>query len=271
MPLTDLVRYFNAADQAGGSMLCLEAGRAVACHRGWRFGSLFAPIVDLRTERIVGHQASLQAWGADGCAVSAVDAYSGCETAGAVVHFDRLCRTLHALNFLAQQRHAGGYLLVPVHARHVAAVPSQHGLVYEAILKRCGLAPDDIVLELDAADPQRLLDLVPGLENYQRRGYRLAFSGLADAAALGALAALSPAFVKFSGELSPAWVAEAQAAEVKLQLDGVASGAAYVAARAAGLDLASGALFGEPQPECHATHASAGVAYNISSPIGVCA
>ena len=69
-----------------------------------------------------------------------------------MVHFDRLCRTLHALNFLAQQRSTGGFLQVPVHPRH-RAVPNQHSLVYEAaILKRCGLAPEDIVLELDRAD-----------------------------------------------------------------------------------------------------------------------
>jgi hypothetical protein len=66
-----------------------------------------------------------------------------CESAGSVMHFDRLCRTLHALNFLAQRQHAGGYLQLAVHPRHLLAVPSQHGLVYEAILKRCGLAPED--------------------------------------------------------------------------------------------------------------------------------
>ena len=45
MPLTDLVRYFNAADNAEDSMLYLDGERAAAWHRGLRLGSLFQPIV----------------------------------------------------------------------------------------------------------------------------------------------------------------------------------------------------------------------------------
>ena len=140
MPLTDLVRYFNAADSAEDSMLYLDGERAAAWHKGLRLGSLFQPIVDLRQERVVGHQATLSARREDGSPVSSEEAYALCETAESVIHFDRLSRTLHALNFLAQQRHAGGYLQLAVHPRHLQAVQSQHGLVYEAILKRCGLA-----------------------------------------------------------------------------------------------------------------------------------
>ena len=267
MPITDLVRYFNAADQAGGSLLRLESGRAAARHHDLRLTSLFAPIVDVRSERIVGHQASLQVWRADGSPAFTVDAFSGCETNAAVVHLDRLCRTLHALNFLSQHGQTGGYLQVRVNARHVAAVPNQHGLVYEAILKRCGLAPEDIVLELAANDAASLLQLAPALESYQRRGYRLAFADVADAAALQQLLPLGPACIKFSHDAPAALIEQAHAAGVASQCDGIDSGAAYLAARARDLDLASGSLFGEPQPDCHATHSPATVAYNVSSPL----
>jgi hypothetical protein len=48
MPLTDLIRYFNAADTSGDSTLYLDGKRAEAWHGGLHLGSLFQPIVDLR-------------------------------------------------------------------------------------------------------------------------------------------------------------------------------------------------------------------------------
>ncbi len=77
MPITDLVRYFNAADQAGGSLLRLESGRAAARHHDLRLTSWVAPIVVVRGERSVGRQASLQVWRADGSPAFTVDAFPG--------------------------------------------------------------------------------------------------------------------------------------------------------------------------------------------------
>src|SRR5574343_1702237 len=190
MPLTDLVRYFNLADTTGESTLYLDGKRAAAWHRGLHLGSLFQPIIDLRQERVVGHQAMLVARRQDGVAVSAEAAYATCETPEAVVHFDRLCRTLHALNFLAQRRHAGGYLQMAVHPRHLQAIPNQHGLVYEAILKRCGLAPQDIVLQIDGLSLQNSPSLGEALASYRLRGYRLALAAPDSTSATGA-----PSFV----------------------------------------------------------------------------
>ena len=85
MPLTDLIRYFNAADSAEDSMLYLDGERAAAWHKGLRLGSLFQPIVDLRLERVVGHQATLDARREDGSPVSSEAVYAWCETAEAVV------------------------------------------------------------------------------------------------------------------------------------------------------------------------------------------
>jgi len=189
MPLTDLVRYFNLADAAGESTLYLEGERAAAWHMGLRLGSLFQPIVDLQRERVVGHRASLSARREDGMPVSCEAAYALCETAEAVIHFDRLCRTLHALNLLAQRRHVGGYLQLAVHPRHLRAVQNQHGLVYEAILKRCGLGPTDIVLEIDTGQGSLDARLGEAVNSYRQRGYRLALSVPPEDAAPAALLA----------------------------------------------------------------------------------
>ena len=267
MPLTDLIRYFNTADSNSGSMLYPEGERAAAWCNGLRLGSLFQPIVHLREECIVGHQATLSAVRDDGQPIGSDEAYALCADAAAVVHFDRLCRTLHALNFLAQRRHAGGYLQVSVHPRHILAVPSQHGLVYEAILKRCGLGPEDIVFAIDLPSP--VADgYTTALENFRRRGYRLALRAAMADDGVAALLAWQPEIVRLP-DGSAESAALARAAGIASEVSGIENGHDLNEARAAGIDLASGSLFGSPQPDCRPTHSKRGVAYNSLSPTGV--
>ncbi|HQU80234.1 MAG TPA: EAL domain-containing protein [Azonexus sp.] len=268
MPLNDLIRYFNTADSAGDSMLYPEGERAAAWHQGLRLGSLFQPIVDLRQERIVGHQATLAARREDGAPVSGEAAYALCESAEAVVHFDRLCRTLHALNFLAQRRYAGGYLQLPIHPRHLLAVQSQHGLVYEAILKRCGLAPEDIALDIDASRLGGNPHLAAALGNYRRRGYRLALREPAVAGDLAALVELKPEVIRLAAP-APELLQAARCASIAAELAGIDTGHDLEQARAAGVELGLGKLFGEAAADCRATHSERRVAYNSASPSGV--
>lgn len=263
MPLTDLIRYFNTADQSGDTTLYLENGRAAAWHRGLRLGSLFRPIVDLRQEIIVGHQAELIASQADQRAVSVADAYAACETPEAIVHFDRLCRTLHALNFLAQQRQTGGYLQMTVHPRHLQAVTNQHGLVYEAILKRCGLAPQDIVLRLDT---ERLSGhaawLADALGNYRQRGYRLALTSFDPGIRF------TPDILQVSKDDALGGTSSARAEGTLIELPGIDDGLTYERALAADVNLGQGNLFGHLQADCRPTHDQHRVAYNSASSFG---
>lgn len=268
MPLTDLIRYFNTADSAGDSMLYPEGERAAAWHRGLRLGSLVQPIVDLRQGGIVGHRATLAARREDGTPVASEDAYALCDNAEAVVHFDRLCRTLHALNFLAQRRYAGGYLQLPIHPRHLLAVHSQHGLVYEAILKRCGLAPEDILLDIDASRLGNNPHLATALGNYRRRGYRLALREPGPGGGAAALVALQPEVVSLAAPVDECLQA-ARVAGVAVELAGIDTAQHLEQARAAGIQFGRGKLFGEAAADCRATHGECRLAYNSSSPSGV--
>ncbi|MDD2663256.1 MAG: EAL domain-containing protein [Dechloromonas sp.] len=254
MPLTDLVRYFNAADHAGEGTLYLDGGEARAWYAGLGLASLFEPVVDLPRERILGHRAALSARGDDGMPIGPESIYAACPTPAAIVQFDRLCRTLHALNFLAQRRHAGGYLQLAVHPRHLMAVPSQHGLVYEAILKRCGLAPEDIVLEIEVPAGGLSAGLRQAIDNYRLRGYRLALawpdSPEGDPAALE----LQPDIIRLPHDADRALLAAARERGILIERDGIASGLALAAARSAGIDLGRGSLFGAAQTLCRPTH-----------------
>lgn len=245
MPVEDLIRYFNLADQSGE--------RVEAWSAGFRLASLFQPIVALASGRIVGHQALLAARRDDGAPASSEQIYAVCESRQSVVHLDRLCRTLHALNFLAQRRHAGGYLQLAVHPRHLQAVPNQHGLVYEAILKRCGLAPADIVLELapgnDATDPH----FAHALAAYRQRGYRLAVQLPSDAPLADELLALQPDILRLAGR-RPDVVRMARQAGIAVEQTDIDDETAVEGARADGIDLAQGSLFGAPATNCRPTH-----------------
>ena len=252
MPLTDLIRYFNQSDLAGESTLYAEGERIAAWHQGMRLRSLFQPIVALENQRIVGHQAFLAATLDDGSRLPAEAAYERHAEDEALVHFDRLCRTLHALNFLAQRRQTGGYLQLSIHPRHLLAVRSKHGLVFEAILRRCGLAPEDIVLELanDALthDPRWLA----ALGSYRDRGYRIALTGASESNSI------------FVPDIIKAPLSELLAAQhpVQLHASNLQTLLDLQQAQTGKIALAQGPLFGLPQPDCLATHSSAGVAYN---------
>lgn len=268
MPLGELIRYFNAAVSDGDSTLYDQGGYIAAWHDGLHLGSLFEPIVDLRNERIVGHQASLAARHDDGRTVSEEDAYARSATPATIVPFDRLVRTLHTLNFLAQSRHAGGFLLLPVHARHLRAVNSQHGLVFEAILKRCGLAPEDIVLELDHCQLAGCAHLAAALDSYRQRGYRLALCGIERPFAAMQALQLAPDIIRLPDGATDESVALLRQGRATLLQSGIASRRQYESARNATVELGQGALFGEPQADCRATHSSNRVAYNSQLSIG---
>ena len=265
MPLTDLIRYFNAADSAEDSMLYADGERAAAWHMGLRLGSLFQPIVDLRQGRVVGHQATLLARYEDGSPVSSEAAYALCESAESLVHFDRLSRTLHALNFLAQQRYAGGYLQLAVHPRHLHAVQSQHGLVYEAILKRCGLAPADIVLDIDTEHIGDHAVFGQALSNYRQRGYRLALGPLSADTDLDGLLALRPNILKLAPGASREIHDFVRQTGIATALIGIETASEHESACAAGIDFGQGSLFGAPQADCQPTHNSQRLAYNSTS------
>lgn len=267
MPVEDLIRYFNAADRAGDSLLYPKGGRVEAWHRGLRLGSRFQPVVDLRRKSVVGHRASLHVEREDGTSLDAETAYAVCETEQSVIHLDRLCRTLHALNFLAQRRGTGGWLQMAVHPRHLLAVPNQHGLVYEAILKRCGLAPEDIVLELDAGNIDRHGRFAHALANYRQRGYRMALD-LTDEANLPAAIELRPDLLRLTrGHLASA----AKAGEVGIvrQAAHIDDGDGLRTSQDCGIELAMGELFGAPAIDCHPTHKVSINSYNPASSLGV--
>lgn len=283
MPLTDLIRTFNRTDglatPAGSPVeaeLVAAGERALARFDGLRLSSVFQPLYDLQRRVVIGHEALLRATAPDGRAVGPEAVFSLPAAGSDIVHLDRLVRTLHALNFLVQRQQAGGYLYLNIHPRHLTTICGSHGLVFEAILKRCGLAPADIVLEVlesEIDDDSHLLDAV---NNYRQRGYVIAIDDFGRRHSnLDRLWRLQPEIVKLDRSLIVAAAEDKRAALVLAKLveiihalsavavaEGIETPRQLAIARDAGADLVQGFFLGRPQPDCVPTHRGADVAYN---------
>lgn len=206
MPLTELLHYFNQEQRrqygphiAPREALRMDGRRVIAEYAGLRLGSRFQPLLPLHPQQPYGHEALLTVHGPAGAlppAAAFVVPTSGDE----IVYLDRLCRTVHALNFLLQPN-SGGLLCLNVHPRHLASVRQDHGLAFERILIQCGLAPEQVMLEIrhhPALDPA---DLTRAVESYRRRGYLIGLDQLQSAPAEALWDAVRPDMAKLAPAL----------------------------------------------------------------------
>lgn len=212
MPLTDFIRYLStqASVSAAGARATMpfvsEDGRVFVHFAGLRLESHFVSIVAAATGDLRGHAAQLTAFGL--ARRTRVDAEAVFVLPGddaEFIYLDRLVRTLHALNYLTfLDRHARGALLLRVHPRHVAAVPGDHGLAFEELLRGCGLLPPQITLEIECPAAGAGAHLCAALANYRARGYGLALRGAGGAIPdLALVRAARPDIVKFDAATLP--------------------------------------------------------------------
>ncbi|MET0377571.1 MAG: EAL domain-containing protein [Spongiibacteraceae bacterium] len=238
-------------------------------YAGLQLGTLFQPIV--RGTTVIAHEALLTIgatpvntaqWRQHGNG----DAAGTPQDAQEIIYFDRLTRTLHTLNFLAQD--ARGDLHLNVDAHHLLAVTANHGHVFEQIIRQCGLHPERIVLEIpehSIRDKDRLHEAIAA---WQSRRYRIAIDGFGQQhAQLARVLALRPDVLKIDGNF---WQKQlgAPASRQKLRetldriaergiaviLNGVDTAAAQESLVLSGIPLAiatQGDRVGIPQPWCH--------------------
>ncbi|MFO1418555.1 MAG: hypothetical protein U1E83_07770 [Methylotetracoccus sp.] len=180
MSIEDLLEYCNWRwQQQHGSAdpPLIRRGRYVEGQFGGvRLASEFAPVRMTESPAvIIGHIAKLRAslsdrWGAD--ALHEVHGRS------AVVDFDRLCRTMHMLNYIGGKSEPDSELFLDVDPRHILSVPNDHGAYFADVIHRCGLNPGQVIMTTAFGVWSRSVEathrLVAGMANYRDRGYRLA-------------------------------------------------------------------------------------------------
>jgi EAL domain-containing protein (putative c-di-GMP-specific phosphodiesterase class I) len=181
-----------------------HSGQFISTFLGIELGSAFQPIYDSEAGELYGHEALLRASLGQSQAVSPEFAFGFAEQSGRLVKFDRICRTLHLLNFRRIFAESG-LLFLNVHPELLLSV-NAHGRVFERILHAHSVPTRRVVIEIRESAIEQSKRLEEAVENYRERGYRIAIDGFGRKhTGLTRLWKLTPDFVK----LDHALIAEA--------------------------------------------------------------
>ena len=191
MPLQQLVQYFNdrfeVEHQSNIRPFILEKGLVSGIFGPIQISSVFESV--RRTddnEKLSGHIAQLSVTPSDNNqhsqqSIEIGDLLTDVITQPAdfqsIISLDRLCRTVHMLNYLTYS-HKGGVLFLDVDPRHILGIKQDHGVYFEEIIIKCGLATQNIVISMAVNSFYALhhAQLLDGLNNYRQRGYQIALN-----------------------------------------------------------------------------------------------
>jgi EAL domain-containing protein (putative c-di-GMP-specific phosphodiesterase class I) len=178
-----------------------ETAQGLVCDfLGISLSSVFQPIADAASNKVLGREALLRAATFDVPVYTANAAFERAEEARSLVQFDRLLRTLHLLNH-ARSFAADELLFLNVHPRLLVRV-NDHGRTFEQILHYYSVPPERVVIEIAenaVADKQRLFDAV---NNFRSVGYQVAIDDfLPGRANLERVLKLEPDIIKLEGSL----------------------------------------------------------------------
>jgi EAL domain-containing protein (putative c-di-GMP-specific phosphodiesterase class I) len=186
----------------GLAISTLPDGTAVGRFLRTDLSSVFQPLIDSGSGACAGHEAFVRAHGEGALDIAPWNLFSLVANDDALVALDRLCRTVHVLNYLRVPQ-APGRLFLNVHGRLLAAVLEDHGRTFRHALDALELEPARIVIETPQAAnlDRKLLALV--LSNYRLNGFAVAANtpGVADLESL--LRMVRPDFVKIDARQVP--------------------------------------------------------------------
>lgn len=191
MPLQQLVNHFNDRFEhehhSSFRPFILENGLVSGLFGPIRIGSIFSPIRHADNhEQLAGHAAQISVSPHDNGLQDTQSAEIGNVLTDAlkqpvdfqsIINLDRLCRTVHMLNYLPYS-HFGGVLFLDVDPRHILGVKQNHGVYFEEIISKCGLATKNVVISMALNNFYALhhTQLLEGLNNYRSRGYQIALN-----------------------------------------------------------------------------------------------
>jgi len=177
MSIEQLVAYFerwNGPREEADSHLRVDRAGAHGKYLGMQLSSAFQPLFIAGNLQTFAHEALLRVVDHQGLALSPAEAFAVPVSPDEVVYFDRLCRIIHALNFI-RQADTQAELFLNVSGRHLLSLGGgAHGETFERLLAMCGLHPERIILEVLEARVDEIDHLNEAVEAYRHRGYRVA-------------------------------------------------------------------------------------------------
>jgi len=183
MPLTYLVEHLNQRLQAlhpdallaGGSHIVYRDQTVLVNINGLSVTPVQSRVFKVKPPALIARESRLLIRNRAGEHLPQPLLYLQAWNSADIIFLDRLLRTLHSLHHVNQA--ADGLpqerLILDVHPRHLAAVPSGHGLVFEGLLQRLGLSPEQIILRLTPPAVADQEGFERAIENFTARGYHL--------------------------------------------------------------------------------------------------
>jgi EAL domain-containing protein (putative c-di-GMP-specific phosphodiesterase class I) len=169
-------------------------------YRGFFLSSVFQPIFTGETEIIIGYEALLRASIGRTMPVEAKFVFRYIDETGGLILFDRICRTLHLLNFLYIST-GQDLLFINIHPALLTRIDT-HGMVFERILHSLSVPTDRVVIEFEESYLEDSFILNRAVRNFRDRGFKIAISDFGrECANIKCLWELSPDFVKLDGAI----------------------------------------------------------------------
>jgi len=172
-----------------------EGEELVSKFIGLQLRSAFQPIYSTALGKPLGYEALLRPSIGPSDPLTPAFAFGFADNQGRLVKFDRVARTLHALNSL-HLPDAQGLLFLNVHPKLLVSV-NAHGQVFERILHAHSVPTHKVVIEIleGAIDTDK--QLTEAISNYRDRGYHIAVDDFGSRHSnLDRLWKLAPDYVK---------------------------------------------------------------------------
>ncbi|MNZ83161.1 putative membrane protein YjcC [compost metagenome] len=265
MALEALQRHFQIEQEKlwGSNAALAETPEGVVGYFArLRLHSHFQPLLNAATLLPQAHEALLRPVDCDTREQLAPSAAFSCaRTPQEAVYLDRLCRVVHAVNFV-RQRPDEQLLFLNVSARHLAAVAQEHGSAFERLLALCGLQPQQVVLEILESSVDQLALLQTAVQAYRKRGFRIAIDDFGcQHSNFDRLWQLTPDLVKLDRHLIQQADANPRARLILPKLieiihdlgasvvcEGIETEQQHQRCLSAGADLLQGFYYARPQP-----------------------
>ncbi len=150
----------------------------------------------MSARQVVGHAAYVRSEANDDGALSPWGVFALAAEDPVLVRLDRLCRTLHALNYFgAAAQHQN--LFVGVQPRLLESIKDGHGRAFEKILDLIGVETSRVVIEIPAEVNRDVRLLKHVIVNYRSRGYAIALNHAGgEQSWMAELGSLYPDFVR---------------------------------------------------------------------------
>lgn len=245
----------SGANARSGRLTLDTQGRVVGLFYRAKLASVFQPLVDARTARVVGVEALVRGSDDHGEQLTPWQLFFDAADDDQAIMLDRLCRTVHALNYVRQDARPA-QLFLKVHPRLVASVPTDHGRAFAKVLRAIGIDPCEVVIELGAEVTDQPTLAAHACANYRWNGFRVGLQFSRPALAVRAIEGTRPDFVKFDAADADTGGTDLEAA-IGAAID---HGAQVIVARcelradidhalALGADLVQGYAVARPVPE----------------------